>query len=137
MNRQHTRHVKEILKKDKRYSKSAYLFVAEAVRCVTQRVHESDAPGKRHISGQDLLAGFRERALDEFGPLALDVITEWGITRTEDIGNIVFNMVRHGLLGASDQDSPNDFRNGFDLREAFLAPFASDAPEPSDLERIL
>jgi uncharacterized repeat protein (TIGR04138 family) len=77
----------------------------------------------RHVSGQELLAGIREFALAEFGPMAKTVLNSWGITRTEDFGEIVFNMVEIGLLGRTDKDSREDFANGYDFEEAFRKPF--------------
>src|SRR2546422_8271263 len=45
----------------------------------------------RHVSGQELLDGIREYALQLFGPMTLTVLEEWGIKRCEDFGEIVFN----------------------------------------------
>jgi len=52
-----------------------------------------------HVSGQQLLEGIRDLSLQQFGPLAKTVLEHWGVTRCEDFGDIVFNMVDAGLLG--------------------------------------
>ena len=46
-------------------------------------------------------------------------LAELRIHRTEDIGEIVFEMVGVGLLGKMDEDKPEDFANGYDFSKAF------------------
>lgn len=107
-----------ILQRDPRYTAEAYAFVRTGL---DHTVRQLDKP--RHVSGQELLGGIREFALAEFGPMAKTVLNSWGIQRTEDIGEIVFNMVDSGLLGKTDKDSRADFANGYDFDEAFRKPF--------------
>jgi len=126
-----------ILKEDTRYAADAYDFVREAVTFTVQRL-DLDAlpPGRRHVRGPQLLDGFREFALDEFGPLTLEVLHEWGLRRTDDVGHIVFNLVRHGLLGASKEDRQEDFANGYSFEQAFLQPFIELDDLPDGLPKI-
>lgn len=115
--------VEGIRAKDPRYDREAYFFVREALD-FTSRMLEKPADGpERHISGQELLEGIRRFALEQFGPLALTVLTDWGITRTEDFGELVFNLVEAGSLGKTDQDSREDFAAGYDFASAFEKPF--------------
>ncbi len=107
-----------ILKTDQRYTAEAYLFVREGL---DHTVRQLDKP--RHVSGQELLEGIREYALQEFGPVTKRVLSEWGIRGCVDFGNIVFNLVNHGLLGKTDEDSIEDFMHGYDFTEAFIQPF--------------
>jgi uncharacterized repeat protein (TIGR04138 family) len=51
------------------------------------------------------------------------VLAGWGITCTEDVGEVVFNMVENGLLGKTDEDSRDDFLNGYDFDKAFREPY--------------
>ncbi len=51
------------------------------------------------------------------------VLNEWGIRTTDDIGQIVFNLVNASVLGKNDTDSPNDFKNVFTFDDAFVKPF--------------
>lgn len=82
--------------KDKRYPRDAYLFVREALD-YTQRALARDKQGAiRHVSGQELLAGIKEYAATQFGPMALTVLQEWGIRSCQDFGELVFNMVETG-----------------------------------------
>jgi uncharacterized repeat protein (TIGR04138 family) len=112
--------------------------VRVAVSVTMDRLKEGDDPAAppRHISGRELLEGIRELAIERFGPLALDVLREWGVRRTEDFGNIVFNLVNAGLLGASDEDSPRDFAGGYDFNEVFVKPFLEPESPPGPLPKI-
>src|SRR5690348_11578118 len=82
--------------KDPRYPRDAYLFVREALD-YTQRAMTRDKQGPiRHVSGQELLAGIKDYAAAQFGPMALTVLQEWGIHSCQDFGELVFNMVETG-----------------------------------------
>ena len=117
-----------ILAKDPRYPLAAYEFVADAVTYTTRKLKPAaDSQERHHVSGQELLEGFRELGLDQFGCLAFELFADWGIHRTEDVGNIVFNLVNHSLLGASERDSLTDFADGYSFAEAFLRPFQANS----------
>lgn len=105
--------VEEILHKDPRYNEEAYTFVMAALGYTQAKIGEI-----RHVTGQELLAGIREYALQEFGVMAQTVLNHWGIRSSEDFGNIVFNMVEDGLLNKREEDSIEDFKNGYDFKEA-------------------
>jgi uncharacterized repeat protein (TIGR04138 family) len=108
----------------------AYFFVREALDHI---VRQLEAP--RHISGQELLEGIRKYALSEFGPVTKRVLSEWGINKCIDFGHIVFNLVNEGLLGKTDEDSLDDFAEGYDFTEAFLKPFQPQEPVVCALEQ--
>jgi hypothetical protein len=52
-------------------------------------------------------------------PGHVTVLQHAGLDRTEDVGDLVFLMVEHGLLKKQDEDGPEDFRNVYDFEEAF------------------
>ena len=109
--------------KDPRYHRDAYLFVREALD-FTQKTIGKDTRGRiRHVTGQELLGGIREYALQQFGPMAKTVLEEWGIHSSKDFGEIVFNMVEVEWLAKTDKDSRADFEHGYDFDEAFRQPF--------------
>jgi len=51
------------------------------------------------------------------------VLNEWGVSTTDDFGQVVFNLVNSGVLGKNETDSPNDFKNVFTFDDAFVKPF--------------
>ena len=116
-----------ILAKDKRFARDAYGFVREALD-FTQKLAGKESRGQiRHVSGQELLNGIRQYALQQFGPMVVTVFEEWGVRHCRDFGDIVFNMVEIGLLAKTDRDTRDDFQNGYDFTEAFRKPFQPQA----------
>lgn len=112
-----------ILSKDQRYQRDAYLFVREGLDFTQRQIGKSNKNEVRHITGQELLHGLKEYGLSQYGPMALTVLSEWGVRRCEDFGEIVFNMVEHGLLSKTEKDNRGDFRDGYVFEEVFRAPF--------------
>lgn len=112
-----------LLEKDSRYAPEAYHFVRDGLNFTVRKLKKP-----RHISGQELLDGMREFAIQEFGPVSKRVLSEWGIEECVDFGNIVFNLVNEGLLGKTDEDSIEDFSNGYDFHDAFILPFCPKEP---------
>jgi uncharacterized repeat protein (TIGR04138 family) len=96
--------------KDHRYAREAYLFVREALDHTQKKIAKESRGRIRHVTGQELLAGIRDFALLQFGPMAMFVLEEWGIHACGDFGEIVFNMVDIGLLAKTEKDSRADFR---------------------------
>ena len=106
--------IREVVRADPRFHAHAYYFIFEALEFTLSRMES-----RRHVSGRELLVGTREFALESFGFLARTVFYEWGITTTEDIGQLVFNLVSANLLMKNENDSMADFRDGYDFEEAF------------------
>jgi len=119
----------QIVGKDPRYHRDAYLFVREALdhtqRIAAKSVRGSAKQESKHVSGQELLSGIRACALEQFGPMAFMVLEEWGVHRCEDFGEIVFNLIEYGggMFGKSERDSREDFKAIWDFDEAFRQPF--------------
>jgi uncharacterized repeat protein (TIGR04138 family) len=132
-----------ILAKDPRYLRDAYFFVREALDH-TQKTIGKDTRGRaRHVSGQELLEGIRDFALQQFGPMAKMLLNEWGVHQCSDFGELVFNMVEADWLAKTDKDSRADFASGYDFDEAFRKPFLPKArlvkgptatPQPSKVK---
>ena len=115
--------VEQILARDSRYTRDAYLFVREALD-YTQKLAGKETRGQiRHVSGQELLDGIRQFALNQFGPMTVTVFEEWGVHNCLDFGEIVFNMVESSLLAKTEKDTRDDFQNGYDFTDAFRKPF--------------
>jgi uncharacterized repeat protein (TIGR04138 family) len=115
--------LEQILANDARFHRDAYLFMREALDFTQKNVGRENAGKVRHVTGQELLNGLRQYALQQFGPMAVTVFEEWGVKSCKDFGDIVFNMVEIGLLAKTDKDSRDDFQNGYDFAEAFQKPF--------------
>jgi uncharacterized repeat protein (TIGR04138 family) len=115
--------LEQILARDARFHRDAYHFLREALD-YTQRNQPREPRAKiRHVTGQELLDGIRRYALEQFGPMAITVLEEWGVRRGEDFGDMVFNMVEARLLAKTDQDSRDDFTGAYTFEEAFRKPF--------------
>jgi uncharacterized repeat protein (TIGR04138 family) len=107
--------------KDSRYHPLAYEFVRDALHVAAK--HFRAGQEDQHVSGQEVLEGVKLHALAEYGPMALTVLHEWGISRGEDVGNIVYNLIDTGYFGKNDGDSLEDFSGGFEFEAAFTQPF--------------
>jgi uncharacterized repeat protein (TIGR04138 family) len=117
----------QILAADERFHRDAYVFMREALD-FTQKLIGAKNQGKvRHVTGQELLDGLRQYALQQFGPMTVTVLEEWGIRNCKDFGDIVFNMVEIGLLAKTEKDTRDDFQNGYDFTGVFRKPFWPDA----------
>ncbi len=102
-----------------RYDERAYLFVLATVEFVQARL-----PVRRHVTGAELAVACRDLALEQFGLLARQVLEHWGITRTEDLGRVVFTLVEVGLLVTQPGDREQDFAGVYDFQEAFTDTYA-------------
>jgi uncharacterized repeat protein (TIGR04138 family) len=106
--------MEDIYKRDARYKADSYAFVMEAL-AYTQKKFKNP----KHVTGEELLEGMKELLLNKFGPMALTVLNHWGIHTTDDIGNIVFNLVENKVLSKTDDDDIANFRNVYDFDEVF------------------
>jgi uncharacterized repeat protein (TIGR04138 family) len=109
--------------RDSRYENDAYLFVREALDHTQKTICKDNRGHVRHVTGQELLSGIREYALQQFGPMAATVLDHWGIHSCQDFGDIVFNMVETGLLAKTEKDTRADFEAGYKFFDAFQKPF--------------
>jgi len=115
--------VEMILARDSRYARDAYAFVRESLDFTQKTIGKENRGQVRHITGQELLDGIRQFALNQFGPMAVTVLEEWGVNNSRDFGEIVFNMVEIELLAKTEKDNRDDFNNGYDFTDAFRKPF--------------
>jgi uncharacterized repeat protein (TIGR04138 family) len=115
--------LEKILANDPRFSRDAYLFLRESLDFTQKLIGKENKGNVRHVTGQELLDGIRQLALQQFGPMAVTVFEEWGVKNSRDFGEIVFNMVEASLLAKTENDSRDDFQNGYDFTDAFRKPF--------------
>ena len=129
--------IEKIVARDSRYTLEAYYFVREALDYTQKKlVRNKKIQQPQHISGQELLEGTKNFTIKEYGPMGYHVLSVWGITRCEDIGELVFNMVESNLLSKTDDDTRADFSGGFEFSEALVWPFLppSKLPEKAKAE---
>lgn len=115
--------VHEACRKDTRYAREAYAFLCDALAHTVTMLGREDSEN-RHVTGQEILAGWRDLAVNEFGPMANVVMREWGVQRSEDVGAMVYNFISLGYFGKNETDSIDDFTDGVDMVEALARPYA-------------
>ena len=105
----------DIVAKDGRYNGRAYTLLMDVV-------HYLGKDGGR-FGAEDIMYEFRETALDQFGPLAYRVLTEWGLKSCEDLGEMMFNLAEFHRVERNEEDTLEAFVGGYDFEEAFLGPY--------------
>jgi|SRR3989338_7515579 len=114
MNQDYRNILEQICERDQRYQHDAYDFVMEALSHTQKKFRRA-----KHVTGEELLEGIKDLLLEKFGPMTLTVLKYWGIRSTEDIGNVVFNLVENRVLSKNEDDCLDHFRNGYDFHEVF------------------
>lgn len=115
--------VSRIVRKDPRFAERAYSFLKDALDFTMQRVEERENGSQRHVSGQELLEGFRDYALAQFGPMAFTVMKEWGIRNGKNVGEMVFLLIEEDVFSKQPEDSLDDFKGFMNFRRAFEEPY--------------
>ncbi len=109
----------EVRRRDHRYRLDAYRFLLYEGIEYTMREYMGMKPGEyRHMNGRQIAEGLKELALREFGCLARDVWSWWGIRTTRDWGEVVWGLINAGLLHKQQDDCIEDFENVYDINEA-------------------
>ncbi|MDR1963531.1 MAG: hypothetical protein LBQ50_07110 [Planctomycetaceae bacterium] len=136
----------ELLKRDRRYKAEAYAFIYEAlgyaqnvlglgkkemsepfsedvvvkIKVKVKVLEQEKTFGLGdHITGQELCFAARDYAIAQYGFLAKMVLDSIGIRKTDDIGEIVYNLISIGQMRKTPQDRREDFNNVFDFETAF------------------
>lgn len=118
--------IDDLTRHDARYATEAYEFVFSALSYTQRMLGRSVLPGPsldddNHVSGRELLEGMRDLALRDYGLMARVVFRLWGVNRTRDVGEIVFNLISVGLMCKTEGDDLADFCDVYDLDEALAA----------------
>jgi uncharacterized repeat protein (TIGR04138 family) len=130
----------DVARRDPRYPIEAYEFVLDALehsqKMLQRRPPEEGAGGaEHHVSGRELLEGVRDLARQEFGLMARVVFRLWGIDQTDDVGEIVFNLIDAKLLAKTETDRRADFHQVYDLDTALAEGYTIAAPAPVRAKR--
>ncbi len=128
--------IARLLEEDRRYSLEAYIFMFEALHYAqevlgmgaesagetaaveAERIEEPPGP-QRHVSGRELCEAIRRYAVEQYGYMAKAVLNGWGIHKTGDFGEIVFNLIRVGQMRKTPSDARVDFDDIYDFDVAF------------------
>jgi uncharacterized repeat protein (TIGR04138 family) len=106
--------INDIAERDGRYRKEGFLFVLAGLEYTVSKL-----PHRRHLTGQELSKGIAEYAREQYGYLAGTVLKNWGITKTDDFGELVYLMIDEGLMSKTEEDKKEDFHNVFNFDEEF------------------
>src|SRR5258708_40112060 len=117
--------VEEMVRKDPGYEAAAYEFVKEALEFTIKQNKRSQTGLNAHVTAKELLAGFQQYALKEFGPMAMTVFEYWRVTSSPDGGDNLFNLNWSGGFGQTDTRSPGKFPEGVDFYESFVGSFGA------------
>ena len=123
--------VELIIERDPRYTKEAYIFLKEALEFTIKQKRRGKSEAGSHVDAGELLDGFRQLALKEFGPMVMTVLEYWGVAASDDVGNMVFNLINAGVFGKTESDSVEDFRDALSFRTAFVEPFEPRSSKPA------
>ncbi|HEY6564784.1 MAG TPA: Minf_1886 family protein [Pirellulaceae bacterium] len=132
----------QLIRDDPRYRLEAYVFVSEALAYAQEVLRMGGGKAKsrsranaagRHLSGQQLCEAIRLLAIEQFGYLTPAVLRSWGVTRTGDFGEIVYNLIKIGKMKKSTDDRREDFEDVYDFDEVFRKSFRMTAvPKGAD-----
>lgn len=125
--------IAKIVVRDKRFDPQAYFFLKDALDFTLKRVMEAGGES-RHVSGKELAEGWRDLALQQFGPMAATLFKEWGVKASQDIGDMVFLLIEEQMFGRQESDSREDFADHYDFEDTFEQPFWPKKPSAVGLK---
>src|ERR1700721_2156845 len=97
--------VEQIIERGPRYGKEAYILLKEALEFTIKQKKRGKTESGSHVNAGELLDGFRQLALKEFGPMVMTVLEYWGVRSSFDVGQMVFNLIGAGVFGKLDSHS--------------------------------
>jgi len=125
----------QLLREDPRYTLEGYEFVRDALAYAQEMLEmgqpqpaemplegeeeEGRSEVEHHLTGQQLCEAIRQYALEQYGYMAKVVLNNWGLKTTSDFGEIVYNLIRIGLMKKSLHDRREDFDDVYDFEKAF------------------
>ncbi len=112
-----------ILEREPAYDIQAYLFLRDALDYTMKRVKGVSPNASVHVAGPELVMGFHDYALEQFGPMAITLLEEWGVRESRDVGKMVFELIEEQIFGKQESDSPDDFEGVIDFQKSLRAPF--------------
>jgi uncharacterized repeat protein (TIGR04138 family) len=112
--------IEKVIAEDGRYRMEAFGFLHEGLARAVQTVYGSEeGQTGGHVTGQQLCLSLRDLACERYGLMAPVVLRQWGVHESIDFGNMVYLLIRHGLMRKTQEDSVEDFRGVFHLDRDF------------------
>ncbi len=108
--------VERIRASDERFAPDAYAFVMDSLEVTMRRIGE-----RRHVSAEELVGGVCANARQRFGLFAYTVLAKWGMKTSDDVGEIVFQLIGVGILSQQESDRRSDFNGVADFHDALEA----------------
>ena len=108
--------VERIRAADGRYARDAYAFVMDSLDFTMRKIGE-----RRHVSAAELVRGLCAHATERFGLMAYTVLSKWGLKASDDVGEVVFQLIGAGVLSRQEGDERSDFDAVIDFRDALDA----------------
>ena len=109
------------------YAPEAYDFMRAGLEHAAN--HYCKGKTNVHLTAEQLYLGACSYALEEYGPLALNVLNFWGINSGVDFGRIVYNLIEVGIFGKQKEDKQEEFDVLPNLEEVLNAPYHVEMPE--------
>ncbi len=129
-----------LLREDPRYKFEAYQFVREGLdfaqevmnfgadeetdESLEEKKKKPKRRTARHVTGQQLCLALKQFAVKQYGLMAKLVLNSWGLKRTDDFGEIVYNLISIGAMSKSKRDRKEDFNGVYEFEQAFVKEFA-------------
>ena len=113
--------MEQVIKEDGRYPTEAFSLLQDGLkRAISNNYsHTEKQEGQRHVAGKQICLAIRDLAAEKWGMLAPTVLASWNIHSTMDFGQMVYTLIDNSFMHKTDDDSIEDFRDIFDIAEAF------------------
>ena len=99
-----------VARRDGRYHIEGFHFIGQSLHHALKMFRPPEATGpKRHLTARELIDGAVDLAAANYGILGSMVLSSWGIRRGEDIGEITFTLIEHGIFSKQPEDRREDF----------------------------
>lgn len=106
----------DLARRDGRFDAEAYAFVSQSLRHAAKLHRKDRASGSdRHLTAHQLVEGAIDLAVERYGLLADLVLRAWGVRGSEDLGEITFALIEHGVFTKQPSDRIEDFYAGPDF----------------------
>lgn len=111
--------INKLARSDGRYHAEGFHFVGQSLSHAVKLHKRDQATGaSRHLTARELIDGAVDLAAVRYGLLGEMVLSSWGIRRNEDLGEITFTLIEHGIFTKQPEDRVEDFSGQEPLPEA-------------------